>query len=171
MSQRHKSWADHMDEDENKLPDYEEERKFDDKEENPKLVKVSEKTKEFLEECCGRSLTNANRIKTRSSFSLPKVAATKTPLLDVFMKTEVSSSTKSLDKDLAKIQTFVLDSLVPLTAVVECDNQGGSLSHQEVMIAVKTAVQLIDNANAKISHLRREKVTSSFNKGLLPLVN
>ena len=37
------------------------------------------------------------------------------------------------------------------------------------MIAVKIAIQLIGNANAKISHLRRKKVTSSFNKGLLPL--
>ena len=171
VSRRHKSWADRMDEDENELPDYEAEITFDDEDETPKLVEVSEKTKEFLEECCGRSLTNANRIKTRSRFPLPKVAATKTPQLDAFMKTEISSSTKALDKDLAKVQTFVLDSLAPLTAVVECDNQGGSLSHQEVMIAVKTAIQLIGNANAKISHLRREKVTSSLNKGLLPLVN
>ena len=95
-----------MDEDENELPDYEEEIKFDDQDENQKLVEVSEKTKEFLEECCGRSLTNTNRIKRRSHFPLPKVAATKTPLLDVFMKTEVSSSTKTLDKDLAKNPEF-----------------------------------------------------------------
>ena len=71
------------------------------------------------------------------------------------MKTEVSSTMKNLGQEFSKIQTFVLDSLAQLNAVMECNNQGGSLSHQEVMIAVKTAVQLIGNANPKISHLRR----------------
>ena len=71
MSQRHKSWVDRMDENENELPDYDEEIKFDDENKDPKLVEVSEKTnktKEFLEECCGQSLTNTNRIKTQSHF-------------------------------------------------------------------------------------------------------
>ena len=67
---------------------------------------------------------------------------------------------------------FVLDNLAPLTSIIECDKQGGSLSHKEVLIAVKTAVQLIGNTKniSQIFRLRREKVTSSFNKGLLPLV-
>ena len=78
--------------------------------------------------------------------------------------------TKSTDRELARIQTFVLDSLAPLTSILECDNQGGSLSHEEVIIAVKTTVQLIGNSNAQLSRLRREKVTCIINKGLLPLV-
>ena len=36
--------------------------------------------------------------------------------------------------------------------------------------AVKTAVELIGNANASISHLRREKVIGELNKALLPLI-
>ena len=133
-------------------------------------MEVSEKTKSFLEESCRQSLPNSSRIQTRSRFGLPKVAATRTPQLDPFMKTEVNSATKSTDKELARIQTIVPDSMAPLTSILECDNQGGSLSHEEVIIAVKTAVQLIGNTNAQISRLRREKVTCNINKGLLPLV-
>ena len=172
VSRRHRSWADCMEDDENETPDYEQEIRFEDEDSQgeTKLVEVSEKTKSFLEESCRQSLPNSSRIQTRSRFGLPKVAATRTPQLDPFMKTEVNSATKSTDKELARIQTFVLDSLAPLTSILECDNQGGSLSHEEVIIAVKTAVQLIGNTNAQISRLQREKVTCNINKGLLPLV-
>ena len=85
------------------------------------------------------------------------------------MKTEVNSATKLTNRKLVRIQTFVLDSLAPPISILECDNQGGSLSHEEVIIAVKTAVQLIGNTNAQISCLRKEKVTCNINKGLLPL--
>ena len=64
-----------------------------------------------------------------------------------------------------RIQTFVFDSLAPPISILECDNQGGSLSHEEVIIAVKTAVQLVGNTNAQISRLRKEKVTCNINKG------
>ena len=83
------------------------------------------------------------------------------------MKTEVYSTTKLTDRELTRIQTFVLESLEPLTSILECDNQGGSLSHEEGM---KTAVQLIGNTNTQISRLRRVKVTCNINEGLLPLV-
>ena len=69
------------------------------------------------------------------------------------MKTEVNSATKLTDRELARIQTFV-DSFASLTSILECDNQRGSLSHEKVIIAVKTAVQLIGNTNAQISCLR-----------------
>ena len=87
------------------------------------------------------------------------------PQLNSCMKTEVNSITKSTDRKLARMQTFVLDSLGPLTSVIESDNQRGSLSHIEVLIAVKIAVQLIGNTNPQIYHHCME-VTSSFKKGL-----
>lgn len=51
----------------------------DEEEENPKLIEVSEKTQSLLVEVCTRSVPNSVRRKTRSSYPLPKVAATKTP--------------------------------------------------------------------------------------------
>ena len=82
------------------------------------------------------------------------------------MRTEVSSSVKVDDKELAKIQSFVLDSLAPHTALLE---QGQDMSPDEVRDATSAAVELIGNANARISCLRREKIVTCVNKVLLPL--
>ena len=35
-----------------------------------------------------------------------------------------------INVDLARIKTFVLDILAPLTLSIECDKQGGSLLHK-----------------------------------------
>ena len=93
----------------------------DEENECEQLVEVSEQTAKLLKFSCTRSVSNESRKKTRSAFSLPKVPATRTPRLDQFLKTEVTPQTKSLYKDLAKIQTFVLDTLAPLTALLETD--------------------------------------------------
>ena len=95
-----------MEEDKIEVPDYEKHIYFeDDLDESQvyttKLVNVSEKTKNFLEESCRRSLPNSTRIQMRSRFGLPKVAATKTPQLDSHMKTEINSVAKSTDRELA----------------------------------------------------------------------
>ena len=95
---------------------------------------------------------NDMRLQTRGKYPLPKVVATKTPHLDSYLKTELSSATKSDDKELAKIQTFMLDALAPLTLILEADSE--KASYDEVIDATKAAVALISNANAKISHLR-----------------
>ena len=73
---------------------------------------------------------------------------------------------KTADKDLAKIQTFVLDPLAPLTYLTELDAQGNEISHFQAINAAKAAIELNDNANAKISHLHRMKVISQLNKSL-----
>ena len=39
------------------------------------------------------------------------------------LKTELSNTTKSDDKELAKIQTFMLDALAPLTLILEADSE------------------------------------------------
>ena len=64
------------------------------------------------------------------------------------------------------MQTFVLDALAPLTAIVE---NGDWMSREDVHTAALTAVELIGNANARISRMRREKIISSVNKSLIPL--
>ena len=60
--------------------------------------------------------------------------------------------------------------MAPLAAVVEGINKGEDLSKQDTLLAVNSAVELIGNANARISHLWREKITSVINKTLLPIV-
>ena len=92
---------------------------------------------------------------TRGRYKIPKVEATKTPRLDPVIKTLAPQGAKNTDKDLAKLQTFVLDSLAPLTAILE---NIGRMSVGEVKEASSTAVELLGNANARISRLRRDKL-------------
>ena len=78
-------------------------------------------------------------------------------------------NTKNADKELAKIQALVLDSMAPLTYLLEAEVKGESLTLEQVRDATKTAVELSGNANARISRLRREKVCQDLNKSLIPL--
>ena len=132
----------------------------------PDLVEVSEWTGKFLTNACTRSVSNEARRRTRGRYQLPKVAATKAPNLDPFMRTEVPPAMKTADRELAKIQSFTLDALAPLTALVEKTEE---LSAEETRDAALTAIELIGNANARMSRLRREKIMTSVNKSLLPL--
>ena len=96
-----------------------------------KLVEVSEKTRNFLHKKCTRRMLNSERKLLRDRYPLPKVPATRTPQLDSIMKQEASASTKAADKQPAKVQTLMLDSLVPLTTVVESHNKRNVLDHRE----------------------------------------
>ena len=138
-----------------------------DQEDNPNLQEVSEGTRRILEASCLCRKSNSARLQVRNSYPLPKVAATRSLTLDSYLKQELSTSVKQEDRELAKIQAFVLDALAPLTTILEDtggDQEGG------VYQAAKAAVQLVGNASAKLSHLRRKKVVSGLNSTLLPLV-
>ena len=84
------------------------------------------------------------------------------------MKSEATTQAKTLDKGLAKVQTFVLDALAPLTALLETGYE--ELSPTQLQGAASSAVQLIGNANAHISRLCQEKIIAGVNKSLIPLV-
>ena len=73
------------------------------------------------------------------------------------------------DKCLAKIQTFVLDALAHLVSTLDLNSRGHCPAFQDTIDVISTAVELIGNANARISCLRWEKVTLSLNKTLLHL--
>ena len=169
-----RSWADRMSDSESEGMDYSERIVFSDSEAedqpNTRLVEVSEKTKKFLHEKCTRRVPNSDRKVLRDRYPLPKVPATRTPQLDTIMKPEASPATKATDKQLSKVQTLLLDSLAPLTSLLENHHRGETLDHKRVIQAVRTAIELIANANANMSHLRRERVVSDLNKALLPIV-
>ena len=141
-----------------------------DTEENPKLQEVSEATRKTLEKACQMRMANPTRLQTRAPYPLPKVPATRTMTLDSYLKPEVSSSIKSDDKELGKIQAFVLDALAPLSAILEAADGDQSMTVGEVKEAAVAGVQLIGNASSKIAHLRRRKVVTHLNQALVPLV-
>uniref|UniRef100_A0A1X7TW09 Uncharacterized protein n=1 Tax=Amphimedon queenslandica TaxID=400682 RepID=A0A1X7TW09_AMPQE len=90
----------------------------------------------------------------------PKVDAARSPRLDSVMKTVAPQSAQSVDKELARLQTFILDALAPLTAILEGTNE---MTVQDIREALITASILIGNANAKLTRLRREKLISAIN--------
>ena len=95
----------------------------------------------------------------------------KTPKLDEFIRQVVVPASKNADKELVKILTFVLDAVAPLAMILEAGNsEDKELSIEEVVAATTSAVELIGNANTRISRLRHEKVCSHLNKTLQPLV-
>ena len=63
----------------------------------------------------------------------------------------------------------MLDTLAPLTMVIDSDNRGQTPSKQETMEAIHSVVSLLGNANTRLSRLRRE-VILEVNKALLPIV-
>ena len=69
-----------------------------------------------------------------------------------------------------KVQSLLLDSLAPLTSILEAHHKGVTLDHKEVIQAVKSGMHLIGNANDHLLHLRRERIVSELNKALLPIV-
>ena len=147
LTSTHRNWEDIPE-----YPDYSEIVQFandSDAEGRPtgKVAEVSKTTEALLRESCSRRLANNVRLKIRDNYSLPQVAATRTPQLDNYLKPEISQQAKTTDKDLAKIQTFVLDSLAPLSHLMELDAQGHEITHAKAIDTVKAAIELIGNAN------------------------
>ncbi len=130
---------------------------------------VKKESAEFLNECCRRSLTNSHCLEVRNRYPSTKVASTQTPQLNSYMKVELSATTKSVDRESARMQTFMLDAMAPLSAILDADSNGNPLSYEDTLTVVESALQLIGNASSKMSLLRRSKITGQLNKGLLPL--
>ena len=83
------------------------------------LLSVSKETHQLLTAVCTRSISNDAFKRLRSTYQLPRIVATKSPNLDAFLKPEVPANAKGLDKDLAKVQSFLLDTLAPITSMLE----------------------------------------------------
>ena len=79
--------------------------------------------------------------------------------MDEVIKSLVPQSIKTADKELARLQTFVQDSMAPWAALMEqISHYGDEVSITHVKAATLTATELIGNASAHISRLRREKL-------------
>ena len=166
-----RSWGDR---DPVESPDFTLPIHFSDEEDGPngsQLVEVSEGTYRLLKTSCTRSMSNDLRRRMRSVYKFPRVEATRTPKADQVIKSLASQSAKSADRELARIQTFVLNSVAPVSSLLEqISHDSDRVSIEDVKLAASTAAELIGNASAQITRLRREKIVTSINKNLLPLV-
>ena len=110
---------------------------------------VSEEMGTVIKNACTVRLEHADCLKIRNAYSLPQVTASRTPQLDSYLKPEISPAAKTTDKELATIQTHVLDALAPLSAIIEAQ-EGNS---EQTVSAVTAAIKLLGNTNTRISHL------------------
>jgi hypothetical protein len=107
------------------------------------LEMAASRTGKLLRENCTRRVPNSKR---KEKFPLPP--DTRPAQLDPMMKSETSAAIKAADKQLTKVQTLLLDSMAPLTAILEAHHKGVTLDHKEVLQVVKSGMHLIGNANA-----------------------
>ena len=132
-----------------KTPDYNELLTWGDSDEKEhptttNLAAVSEKTESLFKEACTKRLLNSARLQIRNVFTLPHVATARTPQLDSFIKLEIPQPVKMSDKEWARLQTFVLDALAPLTSLLETDAKEEIISHDQALEAAKAAIQLLE---------------------------
>jgi len=101
-------------------------------------------------EKCSKRLENTDQMNTRNAYPLPKVPATKTAAFDTYMKLEVGQNVKAADTELELIQSAVMDSMAPLTTILEVDAKCDKVTHKEDVDAAKAAIELVCNAKFEI---------------------
>lgn len=118
------------------------------------VVTVSEETRTVIKNACTVRLEHADCLKIRNAYSLPQVAASRTPQLDSYLKPEISPAAKTTDKELTSIQTHVLHALTSLGAIIEAQESNS----EQTVSAVTATIKLLGNANTQISHLQRPRL-------------
>jgi len=111
------------------------------------VATVSDKTGSIISKACTIRLDYVDHMKARNAYCLPKVAASRTPQLDNFLKMEIQLAAKAADKELAIIQSYVLDALAPPSATLETKED----VPEKNVKAATDAIKLLGNANARIS--------------------
>ena len=123
---------------------------------------VSEDTGKLLKEAFTRSVNNATRKKWREKHGVPKSAPTRTPKLDKIVKDRVHPRTAKADRDLARLQTYVLDAVGPLTHLLEMEN----IQAKDAVEAAVTALRFLGNASVQISRTRRKAAITDMNPAI-----
>ena len=139
----------------------------DDEEDDPgsrRVVELDEKDKQLIQGAFTMGVSNAERRRLRSCYPSTDLPQTRCPRLDPVFKTSLarSSDVKAADKELARAQALVLDSVGPLTHLLTRIGEE-DYTVEEAERAVMDAVQLVGNASLHIAKMRRRRVLKSLN--------
>ena len=124
---------------------------------------------EDIEGKCTRSVPNDKRRRVKAQSPQPRVAATRTPRLDDNLRQILLTAARAMDKELAKIQTFILDAVSPLVSLLEAEMAGKTVAIEEARGATTAALELLCDASTRISCMRHEKVCAHLKKEVQPL--
>jgi len=161
------SWAERMDEQDEMLASIGlEEDSIDHEAEvdvrGTKCFQTSARTQSFIKPAFSSSMTNAARQQLKDKFGVPNLPCTASPMLDKVLRARVSSTTKSRDKELAKLQALAMDATGPLTHIVE-DACRGSLTAKDNLDAVQSALRFLGNFASQCNKMRRSAVLQNLN--------
>ena len=81
------------------------------------------------------------------------------------VKQNLSSQTKTKDRQLSKTHALVLDAVGPLAFILESAVQG-TLTHASAVEAAQTALKLLENASGLLAMERRRNALSDMNPNL-----
>ena len=164
------AWADR---DDGELPDYGEtiywEPDPDSEDPDSEVQKLSATTSRIVQEAFSHSIPNERRRNLKRKLPTPDTPHTKCPKLDPAIQSRLPKHAKDADRNLARLQTLVLDAAAPLINTLEAARVG-SLTTREAAESAQLALKLLGNASANISIERRHKATTHLNPELSTLV-
>ena len=133
-----------------------------------KVVPVTSRTNDFLNEAFTKRMSGADRRSLRSQYILPQNNLTRAPFLDTMMGSECSKQCKSMDRSLYTLQGLLLEPIGPLSQLLEAVNDPDpQVSMDQIGEAVEMAITLLANTSNKLPLMRRARVLDEYNKELV----
>ena len=131
-------------------------------------IRLSEDDKGVVTSAFKRALSTEDRRRLRNGFPCPEIQETRCPKLDpIFKTTSVNKDARTNDGELARIQVLIHDPVAPLLRLLHAcgddEDPTVSLLCDDVKSLITDAIQLIGNASASMSRLRRKKILKSVN--------
>ena len=131
-----------------------------------KLVELSEETSAFLEVAFSTTLSNADRRKRIARFRIPDCDKICCPKLDPMLATVLLKDVIKADGYLSCLQQFWLDTVAPLTAILE-SSEAGELMAEQAYAAAQSALCLLGNASNHMAQERRKRILNPTLKSMV----
>ena len=133
----------------------------------PSVIQLSEENAALVSSAFSTVLPSAERKRVRDSFPCPGLEETRCPRLDPLFKTaSVNKDTKSIDSELARIQSLMHDPAAPL---IDLLHSLDTISSEDAKATITAAIKLLGNASANMSRLRRKRVLRAVNPDIMDL--
>ena len=172
-AERESSVAGWGERDADELPDYNEhvfwEPEGDSDDQASDTLRLLSTTTKIVEDAFGHSISNERRRSLKRKQPIPDTPFTKCPKLDPTIQSRLPKPAKDADRNLARIQTLVLDAAAPLLSTLETA-RSGSLTPKGAAESAQLALKLLGNASANISTERRRKAITHLNPELGTLI-
>jgi len=130
-----------------------------------RVTPVLEQTEELLKSAF-IPMENKDCRQLQHEFIVPDTPFTTPPHLDKMIAGECSKSTKATDNLFSDIQAHFLDTVGPLTGIIEAINSGTELAIEDVETSVKAALSFLGNASHRCTSIQRQGVLQDYNKDL-----